>query len=62
LVTIHDQSASRQTDRIIIATARHLAVPVVTADRKIIDYTGAGHVRVIPAERCRNLAPNPSRV
>jgi len=35
-------------DRLIIATARHLAMPVVTADRRIIAYANAGHVRVIP--------------
>jgi PIN domain nuclease of toxin-antitoxin system len=35
-------------DRLIIATARHLGVPIVTSDRKIITYAQAGHVSVIP--------------
>ena len=35
-------------DRIIIATARHLNMPIVTRDRRIIDYARAGHVAVIP--------------
>ena len=34
-------------DRMIVATARHLGVPVVTGDRKILAYTEAGHVNVI---------------
>jgi PIN domain nuclease of toxin-antitoxin system len=35
-------------DRIIIATARHLGVPVVTRDRQIIEYGRSGNVAVIP--------------
>ena len=35
-------------DRLIVATARHLGMPIVTSDRKIIAYAEAGHVRVIP--------------
>jgi PIN domain nuclease of toxin-antitoxin system len=35
-------------DRLIIATARHLGMPIVTGDRKIIAYAEAGHVRAIP--------------
>ena len=34
-------------DRLIVATARHLNLPVLTADRKIIAYADAGHVDVI---------------
>ncbi|HWD60021.1 MAG TPA: type II toxin-antitoxin system VapC family toxin [Stellaceae bacterium] len=34
-------------DRIIIATARRLDVPIVTRDRRIIDYARDGHVSVI---------------
>jgi PIN domain nuclease of toxin-antitoxin system len=34
-------------DRLILATARHHQMPVVTRDRKIIDYASAGHARVI---------------
>lgn len=35
-------------DRLIIATARHLGMPIVTSDRKIIAYADAGFVQVIP--------------
>jgi PIN domain nuclease of toxin-antitoxin system len=34
-------------DRLIIATARHLGVPVVTRDRRIIDYGRAGYLAVV---------------
>jgi len=34
-------------DRLLVATARHLGVPIVTRDRPIIDYGMAGFVRVI---------------
>ena len=36
-------------DRIMIATARALACPLVTADRKILDYAAAGHLQAIDA-------------
>jgi PIN domain nuclease of toxin-antitoxin system len=35
-------------DRIILATARALALPVVTRDRAILAYAEAGHVAAIP--------------
>jgi PIN domain nuclease of toxin-antitoxin system len=35
-------------DRLIISTARHLEMPIVTADRGMITDASAGHVRVIP--------------
>lgn len=34
-------------DRLIISTARHLGVPIVTRDRKIIAYAEAGFVNVV---------------
>jgi PIN domain nuclease of toxin-antitoxin system len=34
-------------DRLLIATARHLGMPIVTRDRRIIGYAEAGWVRVI---------------
>lgn len=34
-------------DRLIIATARTLQIPILTRDAKILDYAGAGHVRAI---------------
>ena len=35
-------------DRLLIATARALAMPIVTRDGKIIAYGVAGHVAVVP--------------
>jgi PIN domain nuclease of toxin-antitoxin system len=35
-------------DRLLIATARQLNVPIVTRDGKVIAYAEDGHVRVIP--------------
>jgi PIN domain nuclease of toxin-antitoxin system len=37
-----------RADRLLIATARDLSIPIVTRDRKIIDYAAAGHVEVVP--------------
>lgn len=34
-------------DRLMVSTARHLGVPIVTRDRKIVAYAQAGHVAVI---------------
>lgn len=34
-------------DRLIVATARKLAIPVVTRDTKILAYAKAGHVAAI---------------
>lgn len=35
-------------DRLLIATARHLGIPIVTRDTKIVAYAGQGHVQVVP--------------
>ena len=35
-------------DRLIVATARHLRMPVVTRDRRIIAFAEGGHVDVVP--------------
>jgi PIN domain nuclease of toxin-antitoxin system len=45
LEAIHGDPA----DRAIIATARVIACPLLTADRAILDYGAAGHVRVTDA-------------
>ncbi|OLP54332.1 twitching motility protein PilT [Rhizobium rhizosphaerae] len=37
-------------DRLIVATARFLRAPLMTADRAILAYADAGHVDVIAAE------------
>ena len=34
-------------DRLLIATARHMGVPLVTRDDKILDYARRGHVAAI---------------
>ena len=34
-------------DRLLIATARHTAMPIVTRDSKVIGYGDAGHIQVI---------------
>lgn len=34
-------------DRLLIATARQLKVPIVTRDRMILDYAAQGHVEAI---------------
>lgn len=38
-------------DRIMIATARALACPLLTTDEKILDYAAAGHLKAIDARR-----------
>ncbi len=35
-------------DRVIVTSARHLGVPIVTRDSRIIAYGRDGHVQVIP--------------
>lgn len=42
---------SDPADRIIIATARHHGLPLLTADQAILDYGAAGHLQVIDARR-----------
>jgi len=34
-------------DRLLIATARHLGIPIITRDSKIIAYAEAGHLGVV---------------
>ena len=34
-------------DRFLVATARHLDIPLVTRDKRILAYAKAGHVRVV---------------
>lgn len=35
-------------DRLLVATARHLGIPLVTRDARIIAYAGQGFVQVLP--------------
>lgn len=37
-------------DRMIAATARHLGVPLLTADRQLLAYAEAGHLAAIRAD------------
>lgn len=36
-------------DRLLVATARNMNIPLLTRDERILDYSAAGHV---PAVRC----------
>ncbi len=36
-------------DRIIVATARHLGVPLVTADENLLSYGDQGHLKTVKA-------------
>jgi PIN domain nuclease of toxin-antitoxin system len=38
-------------DRILVATARHLACPLATTDGKILAYAAQGHLQAIDASR-----------
>ncbi len=37
-------------DKVIVASARHLGAPLVTADRKILAYSRQGHLQAANAE------------
>lgn len=37
-------------DRLIVATARHLRIPLVTVDERVLAYASAGHLRVMSAD------------
>ncbi len=39
---------SDPADRLLVATARTMNVPLLTRDRQILDYSAAGHVQAIP--------------
>jgi PIN domain nuclease of toxin-antitoxin system len=39
------------TDRILLATARHLDATLITADRQLLEYAERGFVRCIATER-----------
>jgi PIN domain nuclease of toxin-antitoxin system len=45
--TIPMQLLRDPADRFLVATARHLGIPLVTRDKRILDYAKAGHVRVV---------------
>lgn len=39
---------SDPADRLLVATARNMNVPLLTRDQRILDYSAAGHVEAIP--------------
>jgi PIN domain nuclease of toxin-antitoxin system len=39
---------SDPADRLLVATARALGVPIVTRDRRILNYAKAGFVDAVP--------------
>lgn len=43
--TFHSDPA----DRVIVATARHLAATLITADELLLDYARNGHLKVLQA-------------
>ena len=45
--TLPDPIHGDPADRLMIAIARELDVPLITRDRAILDYAAAGHVRAI---------------
>jgi PIN domain nuclease of toxin-antitoxin system len=42
-----DEPQGDPGDRLLLATARHLGVPIVTRDRSMIEYGQSGHVQVV---------------
>lgn len=38
-------------DCMLVATARHHNIPLLTSDRRILDYGAAGHIWAIDAQR-----------
>lgn len=42
---------SDPADRIIVATARHLGVPLVTADENLLGYSTQGHIKTVKATK-----------
>jgi PIN domain nuclease of toxin-antitoxin system len=48
-----DGFRSDPVDRILVATSRVLGWPLVTRDRRILDYARRGHVRAVDAKARR---------
>jgi PIN domain nuclease of toxin-antitoxin system len=46
-----DYRTNDPADRIIVATARHFQIPLVTADRMILAYAKAGYLETVDAEK-----------
>jgi PIN domain nuclease of toxin-antitoxin system len=39
---------SDPADRLLVATARYMNIPLLTRDQRILDYSSAGHVQAVP--------------
>jgi PIN domain nuclease of toxin-antitoxin system len=39
---------SDPADRLLVATARNMNIPILTRDQRILGYSGAGHVQALP--------------
>ena len=39
---------SDPADRLLVATARNMDIPLLTRDQRILDYSAAGHVQALP--------------
>jgi PIN domain nuclease of toxin-antitoxin system len=39
---------SDPADRLLVATAREMKIPMLTRDQRILDYAAAGHVQAVP--------------
>lgn len=39
---------SDPADRLLVATARNMNIPLLTRDQRILDYSAAGHVQAVP--------------
>jgi len=39
---------SDPADRLLVATARNMNIPLLTRDQRILDYSAAGHVETVP--------------
>ena len=50
-VRLPGQFHADPADRLIVATARHLGLPLVTADQAILIYGAGGHAQVLNAAR-----------
>ncbi len=46
--TLPDPFHDDPADRLLVTTARHMGIPIVTSDRRILAYADAGHLQAVP--------------
>jgi PIN domain nuclease of toxin-antitoxin system len=46
--TLPDPFHDDPADRLLVTTARHMGLPIVTSDRRILAYADAGHLQAVP--------------